>query len=281
MMRIIIALMMLLAAAGATAQRHITPQQPGKPAVTRPATEKPADLGKLAHYTDSEGRVVLVDTVSGTEFPDTTILRIPRMQYPLLHTLSVGVNIWDPAMRIFGQKYGGADAAVTLGLHNRYFPTFEAGLSVAHDTPSGSNFTFRSPLAAYFKIGADYNFFYNSNADYKLMAGVRYGITSFRYYIDNVTVDNGYWDSSSHFDIPGSTSLTGYFELLLGVRVKIAGPFSMGWAFKYHTIIHQSSQQWGLPMIIPGYGKRSGSITGAFSLIYTFTLNKPAPAAVE
>lgn len=281
LLRLLVALALGLTAFAATAQRQITPVQPGRPAAPASTEPRRPDMTKLAHYQDEKGGIVLVDTVTGLEYADTLQRRIPANRYPLLHSIAVGVNIWDGAMRIFGQKYGIGDASISVGLHNRYFPTFEAGISTASDTPSGSNFTYTSPMAPYFKIGADYNFFYNSNPDYRLMAGVRYGFTSFRYSVDNVTLDPGYWDEPAEFNIPRQTSTAGYFELMLSLRVKIVGPFHMGWSIKYHTLLHESRSAYGDPMVIPGFGKRSSPITGAFSLFYCFTVNKPAAEAVD
>ncbi len=272
-LRLLILLTVAVAAVQtAFARRQITPVQPGTPPPVVSATPRQPDMSKLAHFQDENGNVVLVDTVTGTEYPDTLLPAPPKMVYPLVHSLTVGVNIWDAAMRAFGQKFGIGDASVAIGFHNRYFPTVEAGVSTANDTPSGLNFTYRSPLAPYFKIGADYNFFYNSNAAYRLMAGVRYGITSFRYSYTDIALDEGYWQRPFMFDIPTQTSTTGYLEIMLSIRVRIAGPLLMGWAFKYHTILHSSAAAYGDPMVVPGYGKRAGAITGAFSIFYSFTL---------
>lgn len=278
---ILLAAAVMLICGAAMSQRKITPVQPGKPAPVVSDIPRKPEMDKLAHYHDDKGNIILVDTVTGMEYADTLATRIPAMKYPLLHSLTVGVNIWDPVMRAFGQKYGLADASVSVGLHNRYFPTFEAGLSRASDTPSGSNFTFRSPTAAYFKIGADYNFFYNSNPDYQLTAGLRYGITNFSYTIDNVSVSDGYWPEERPVDFPSQRVTAGYLEVMLGLRVKIAGPLSMGWAFKYHTLLHESRAPYGPAMIVPGFGKRGSPVTGMFSVFYVFTLNKPKPQAVE
>lgn len=267
--------------AGATAQRKITPVQPGRPPAPVTDTPRRPDMGKLAHYHDEQGNIILVDTVTGMEYADTLDIKLPAMRYPLLHSLTAGVNIWDGAMRAFGQKYGIGDAFVSVGLHNRYFPTFEAGLGKADDTPSGMNFTFRSPLAPYFKIGADYNFFYNSNPAYRLMAGVRYGITRFSSTVDGVTSGSGYWPTPPPAAFPSQSVTAGYLEVMLSLRVKIAGPFCMGWSFKYHAMLHESATPYGPPMIVPGFGKRGSPVTGAFSLLYDFTLNKPATHTVE
>lgn len=266
---------------GIMAQRRITP-------VTAPdARRQPVDSALIlkrqleqrrarsTHYHDAQGRTIMVDTVTGTEWIDSTLLPAPpKMKYPLLCDVTVGVNIWDPIMRIFGQKYGGIDFSASLNMHNRYFPTFEAGFGMSKNTPSGNNFTYRSPLAPYFKIGADYNFLYNSNPDYKFFAGVRYGFSAFKYEIPDATLSGDYWDDPVHITIPSTSVTAGWFEVGIGLRVNIWGPFSAGWSIKYHTLLHHSSPKTGNPWYIPGYGTFNSSLSGAFTFSYTIGLNK-------
>lgn len=267
-----------------TAQRRVTPAEPVVP--SRPATipddqRERISNGALVHRLDASGNEILVDTVTGREFVDSTALKsIPKMQYPLLHSLSFGVNVWDAAMRIFGQKYGLGDISATVSLHNRYFPTFEFGLGTANDTPSGLNFTFRSPVAPYFRLGADYNIFYNNSAYYQLKAGLYYGLSSFKWGLDNITLNDPYWGETTVFDMAERSCLAGWFEVRLGVKVKIAGPISLGWNFKFHKMLHTSNTGEGKPMIVPGFGKTSQAITGSFSIFYTLELNKKLTADV-
>ena len=89
-------------------------------------------------------------------------------------------------------------------------------------------------------------------------------------------------DDVSHITIdPGKRSSAGYFELVAGIKVKIGGPWSLGWALRYHSILHESDTPFGKSMYIPGYGKRNGAITGSFSIMYTLPLNKPAVPEVD
>lgn len=236
------------------------------------------------HYHDDQGRIIFVDTITGEQWIDSTAMfRVPKMKFPLLHSMSVSVNIWDPVMRIFGQHYGILDAAVEANLHNRYISVFEAGLGKADYTPSDGNFTYRSPLSFYFRLGANYNFLFNSNPNYMFTAGLRYGFSPFSYSVDNVTVDSPYWDESSTFNIPAQHATAGWLEFTLGLRVRLWGPISAGWSFKFHTLIHESRATYGKPWYIPGYGTRNGAITGSFSITYTLPLsglNKKASDAV-
>ncbi|MCH5325891.1 MAG: hypothetical protein J1E29_01665 [Duncaniella sp.] len=272
--------MLAIAVLPAESQRRITPVTPAIPgatpeSTTKIATEAPPDLSRVVSSIDADGRKVNIDTVTGIEYPDSLLLAPPPpMEYPLLYEGSAGVNVWDGAMRAFGQKYGLGDAWVELNMHNRYFPVFVAGVGNMADSPVNKNYTFRVPVAPYFKIGASYNFFYNSNPDYKLLAGLRYGFTAFKWSVTDVTVDEGYWNTPSHYSLDNISHTAGYIEVHFGIRVKIWGPISAGWSIIYHSLLHESSSAYGEPMYIPGFGTRKGAVTGNINLVYTIPLHK-------
>ncbi len=273
------------------AQRRITPVQ--TPAtMTQSVNETASDTSRInarrraqsISYVDDRGLTIYVDTVTNMEWTDSTLIgRVPKMQYPLLQSLSVGVNIWDPVMRIFGQHHGIADAWVELDMHNRYKVVAGAGLGTAKHRASDDGFLYRSPLSVFFRIGADYNFLFNSNPAYQFMGGVRYGFSPFSFSVDDVHMNDSYWGETNTINVPAQHATVGWFELCFGLRVKLWGPISAGWTFKYHTILHQSKCTYGRPWYIPGYGTRNGAVTGAFSIVYTIPLghmNKKAPREV-
>lgn len=281
----VLALLVLVSASGRE-KRRVSPVET-QAAQTQAINETANDTSRInakrraaagMTYVNDNGFTVYVDTITGDEWIDSTVIsRVPKMEYPLFHALSVGVNVWDPLMRAFGQHHGIADAWVELSLHNRYKPIFEIGLGTAKDKPSGMNFTYRSPLGVFFKIGANYNFFFNSNPDYSLFAGARYGFAPFSFAVDDVTVNSPYWDETATFNIPSQRVTAGWFELNLGLRVKLWGPISAGWTFRYKQILHESKTPYGKPWYIPGYGTRT-AVGGSFSIIYTIPidhLNKP------
>lgn len=234
-----------------------------------------ARRARSTHFHDDQGRVVYIDTVTGEQWMDSTALMpVVKMKYPLLHAVSAGIDIWDPLMRAFGQDYGLAGAWVELSLHNRYNPIFEFGLGTASHKPSDNNYTYKSSVSPYFKIGANYNFLYNSNPDYQFLGGLRFGFSPFSYSIDDITVNAPYWNETTKFNIPTQHTSATWFELVFGIRVKLWGPVSAGWAFKYHKILHESASKYGKPWYIPGYGSRLGALAGSFSISYTFSLDK-------
>lgn len=262
-----------------TAQRRISPvKTPGTEPVKNEARDSILESRRLVHYHDENGNVIVVDTVTGKEVRDTVPQPgeggIPKMIYPLLHSASVGLDIWDPVMRIAGNHYGLIGFSAQVSLHNRYIPTFEFGFGNADYTPDDGNFTYKSDLAPYFKIGCDYNIFYNSNPDYYLYAGLRYGFSFFSYELRNVRIENDYWGSIATVDMPKRDFNAHWLEFCIGLKVKIYGPVSMGWSVRYHSIMSETSLRYGPPYYVPGFGTHSSSIGGSFSIYYNFSLNK-------
>lgn len=270
---LIVALIFTVCGEIALGQRKVTPVKPSAGATLEPQPERERKIdptANLAETKDAQGNIVFIDTITGKEWVDTTARRgSTKMIYPLMESVTLGLNLWDPAMRLLGQKYGGADVWAELSLHNRYKPVVEFGMSSCNTTPDGQNYTFKSPLAPYFKIGANYNIFYNNNPAYQLLVGVRYGFTPFKYEVSRFTVDDSYWGEQQQLSIPIQSATAGYFEFLAGVRVMIGKGISLGWNVKYHALLHESKSDFGESMYIPGYGKRQGSISGSFSISYT------------
>lgn len=291
MRRLPLTLLLMTAAAVVTmlmAQRRITPVTPPPIAgqeQPKPDTAEVFDPSRLVHFHDADGNVVMVDTVTGREVADTTAAAardtLPRMEYPLWHAVSFGVDIWDPVMRAFGQHYGLIGFSAGVNLHNRYRPVVEVGLGDASYTPDDGNFTYKGKMAPYFKVGMDYNFLYNSNPAYEMFAGLRFGFSPFSYEITDVTVNSPYWQETGGFDIPSQSVTASYFEFLVGIKVNVWRGFSLGWTLKYHSLINDGKPRYGKPWYIPGFGTRGSSWAGGFSIYYTIPLNKRRRPVVE
>lgn len=281
----LIMVVMLGSALSLSAQRRVTPVTPRDPG-TQPQVltdlKQKIDSSRLVTTVDALGNTVTVDTVTGLEYVDSTLLKAPpKMEYPLIHEVIAGVNVWDPIMRALGQKYGLGDVWAELSMHNRYFPFLAIGVGNINDTPVDKNYTFKSPVAPYFKLGGSYNFFYNSNPDYRLQMGLRYGFSTYKWSVLDVTVDEGYWNAPTSYSLKDLSNTAGYLEITFGLKVKIAGNFSAGWTIVYHTVLHESKSPYGKPMYIPGYGKRNGAFTGNFSIMYTIPINKKTLSEVK
>lgn len=287
--RHILILMCVMFAVTAMAQRRITPV--ANPENKRPETETPAVKevkpgetpqrpASVIETRDMEGRVVLVDTISGVEYHDTITVKAPPTVYPRFTAVSVGVNVWDALARLTGQQYGVGGVWAELSIHNWFKPMVEVGLGMADYMPKDESYRYKSGMAPYFKIGLNYNFLYNSTPDYSVYLGLRYGISSFSYRVEDVTAVNGYWDESTSLNVPSQHATAGYFEFLFGLRVQIWRNISLGWELRVHKLLHQGAHPYGDPWYIPGFGTEGSLFSGAFSVSYTLPLQRGAKKTV-
>lgn len=242
------------------------------------STGKPASVVEM---TDMSGHTVLVDTISGVEYRDTILTQAPKLVYPRFESVSIGVNVWDPLMRCFGQKYGLIGFWGELSIHNWIKPVVEIGLGQADMTPDNGNYTYKSSVAPYFKIGLNYNFLYNSDPAYSVYAGLRYGISNFSFEATDVTLDQSYWGDDVTFNVPSQRTTVGYIEAAIGLKVMIFKNIYLGWDVRMHTIAHKSNLIYGEPWYIPGYGTRTSSFSASLSVSYTLPLHKCAPAVID
>ena len=284
----VLLMLLPLCPGSAEAQRRVTPVTPASPMrapvdsalIRQRALE--ARRARSTQYTDDQGKTVMVDTVTGTEWVDSTMLpKKPKMLYPKIYEVSVGLNLWDPIMRAFGQDYGIGGVDIRLNMHNRYIPAVEIGLGQARHNADEYGCTYRSPLAPYAKLGIDYNFLFNSNPAYQLYGGLRYGFASFKYEVTGATDPGTYWGDKTTFDIPSQSASAGWLEIVLGLRVRLWGNISAGWALRYHTILHQSHPVGGDPWYIPGYGTASSPLSGSITISYTIPLGHKRSAKVD
>ena len=271
----------------AHAQRRVNPVKTSPALQGKNENRQPGDsidYSKLMHYQDEKGNSFYIDTVTGREIPDTLSApvagRVPKMLQPLLFSTAVGIDLWDPIMRLFGQHYGLIEFSGELNLHNRYIPVVEVGVGTASSTPEESNFTYKVPLTPYFRIGCNYNFIYNSNPDYMAFAGVRFGWSHFSYDINDVSMSGSYWGEEVTFNFPRQTANVSYLQFLFGIRVKLSGPISMGWNLRYKAKLHESRSAYGQPWYIPGYGSRNGAFAGSFSVTYTIPFRRKEPVEI-
>ena len=277
------AVVAIAAILGVSAQRRVTPVTAASQGITGVNENKipgdSVDRSGFVEITDENGRKIMVDTINGRELPDSLIMlpdtaKVPKMIQPLVYSATVGVNLWDPFMRAIGQKYGLVDFSAEFNFHNRYIAVLEAGVGNADYTPDDNNYTYKVGLTPYFRIGANYNFLYNSNPDYSVYAGLRYGLSHFKYRLTDVTIDLPYWEETAKVDFPEQRSTVHHIKVLFGLRVKVFRQLSLGWEISYRGILKQTKQPGGNPWYIPGYGTSNGHLGAAFSVYYTFPLGK-------
>lgn len=243
--------------------------------------EKPAQ--PQLHYYDKHGNPLDVPVLFLSEL-DTVKKVKSGPVYPLLNSVSVGVNFFDAVMMACGQNHQSYNLEAELSLWNWFAPVVEAGIGFADNHPKDGNFHYKGKPSFFAKVGFNYNFLYKSNPDYQVFAGFRAGYAGFRYDVTDITVESPYWGQTGGFDIFNQTGSAFYGEALAGIRVRLGGAFSMGWTFRYHFKMHVSQPSSSNVWFIPGYGT-TGAINATFSLIYTMPLSRRTepqlPVAVQ
>lgn len=254
------------------AQRQVTPVE----------TDDKKPPSPTLHYYDKHGELLKEPVLFLAELDTATNTSVAaRPIYPRLHAIDFGLNFFDGILAIAGQKHGGADIWASLSMWNWLFPTVEAGIGIAHNTPNPGNFTYKGKPSPYFKIGADYNFLYKSNPDYRVMLGVRAAYSPFSFDVENITIDSPYWDESSNISLSGCKSQALWGEVLAGLKVNIWRHWSLGWTFRYHFLFGDPENDRANPWYIPGFGAKNSKINVTFSLIYTLPLHKKESTTLE
>lgn len=194
--------------------------------------------------------------------------------YPIITDITLGAGIGDAVGKIFGQSYSSFDLSASINMWNRLSPIVELGVGWANSTPEELNYTYKSKLAPYAKIGANYNFMFKSHPDYQFFAGIRAGYSTFKYDITNISISNGYWDESHAIDLLNQKSHAMWGELLLGLKVKLWQNISAGWTVKYHNVFSYKKNPNGDPWFIPGFGPRTSKLAVGFSVYYTLPTSR-------
>ena len=255
------------------------PDSASRPAPKRPkVTPVDVDDNKppvVMHYYDKHGEP-LKEPVMFLAVLDTVAKPKSKPVYPLYNGMSVGVNFGDAVMMAIGDRFGSFDIHADVSLHNWFFPVVEAGIGFADATPKKNNFTYRVSPSFYTKAGLDYNFLYKSDPAYRLFLGLRAGFSSFRYSVEGVSISDDYWGETQPDQKVGPLSCTAWWgEALVGIRVKIAGGFSLGWTLRYKYPFSVTRQRESEPWFIPGYGANPFGFT--LSAVWTFGGLKSPP----
>lgn len=202
---------------------------------------------------------------------------------PFFNGASIGVDVFGVGSKLFGGDFLSTEISLTANLKNKFLPTLELGYG-ATDTWSETGIHYKSS-APYFRIGVDYNTMAKKKEKNSyLFVGLRYGLTSFKYDISSMPMQDPIWGNSIGnpgltdgiwgggslpFDHPGMKATVQWFELVAGVKVQIYKNFSMGWAVRMKYKLSASIGEFGDPWYVPGYGKyKSNNIGVTYSLIY-------------
>lgn len=219
----------------------------------------------VLHYYDKHGEKLETPVLYLAELDTATTVR-PKSPYPLFNGVTVGVNFADAIMSAIGQKHCSYDISAMVSLHNWFFPVLEAGMGWGHHTETNDLFKVKAYPTIYAKVGINYNFLYKSDPAYMAYLGLRFGVSQCRWDKTDIRQTNEEGEVTYLPNEMDQRCTSIYGEILAGLKVKVVGPFSLGWNVRYRLGLHHSG---GMdPWFVPGYG--TGPIGFTFNAYLTF-----------
>ena len=181
--------------------------------------------------------------------------------------VAVSVDVVGAAQMLLS-SYGQYEAALHVNLKDKWIPVVEIGLGKADADDPATNLTYKTS-APYAKVGVDFNLTKNKHDVYRVIGGVRYAFTSFKYDVSGPVVKDPIWKSEAPFTLDGVKCSQHWMELVAGVDAKVAGPLRMGWTVRYRRRLVHSDDQYGAPWYVPGYGRSGNSrLGGTFNITF-------------
>ena len=238
--------------------------QSNKGTISPVESDDDAPAKPTLHYYDKHGNKLDKPVLYLAELDTATTVR-PKSPYPLYCGVTVGVNFADAIMSATGQTHSSYDVSAMVSLHNWFFPVVEAGIGWGHHTETNDLFKVKAKPGMYAKVGINYNFLYKSDPAYMAYVGLRFGVAQCRW--DKTDIKSSDEEGTTIYlpDEMDRRSTSTYGEVVAGLKVKIAGPFALGWSLRYRIGLHSSGGE--SPWFVPGYG--TGPLGFTFNAYWT------------
>ena len=167
--------------------------------------------------------------------------------------------------------YASSEIAIEANFGNRLYPIAEIGYGWCDATDETNGIRYKTN-APYYRVGLNYNFSTtreNPNPDYCIFGIGRIGWTNCRYDVDTPPVTDPVWGGSTSLHLSGVKGSAAWAEVGVGLRMKIAKNFHMGWSVRYKARLSQEKAHNSEMWYIPGYGiNKSTGFGGTYNLIY-------------
>lgn len=185
-------------------------------------------------------------------------------------SIAVSADVFGFAYSLL-EEFTSSEFAVEANFGNRIYPIAEVGLGWCSTTDETTGIEYKTN-APYYRVGVNYNFSTTNekpNPNYGIFGIARFAWTSCEYDVTTPPIIDPVWGGTAALDLNGVKGTATWAEIGVGVRVKIAKNFHMGWSIRYKARISQektsNSQMW----YIPGYGiNKSTCFGGTYNLIY-------------
>ena len=201
-----------------------------------------------------------------------------KYRYRLFNGLNVSVDILDPVLYAAAFEHASFEAQLMADFHHRFFPMASFGMGIADETSDNGleygtgkkqEFTFKSDLAPFGKVGFAYNIDYNSTRPNDLyLIFLRYGLAFNKADITNLYYADELWGSLGPIAINDQEYTTQWVEVGGMVKVQIVKHISLGWDLYFKVKVTQSGTQYGAPFFVPGYGPNKSHVGFSFRLYY-------------
>jgi len=186
---------------------------------------------------------------------------------PLFSGVAVSADVVGFAMKAVGAKYANMEVGARLNFRDKYFPVAELGIGDCHreGAETGNIFSTTSP---YMRFGMDYNFNKKHNGN-RLFGMFRYGLSSFKYDIENETFTDPIYGTTKPLSISGEKATGQWLEFGVGLETRLWKFISLGWSIRYKFRLSLKRPDEGAPYYIPGFGKNdSNSFGGTMNLVF-------------
>ena len=185
---------------------------------------------------------------------------------PLFNGVYVFADLAGPLQMAFTDS-GQAEGGVQVNLKGRFFPVFEAGYGMANSKNEETKTSFKTN-SPYFRIGCDYNALKRKNTPYKLLIGLRYAVSPFKFSIENPSVTDPIWNTNQAISLENISQTYHWAEAVVGVNVKIYKMLHLGWTLRYKYKVASTGANNIVPHYAPGFGSGGTSnFGGTFNII--------------
>lgn len=239
--------------------------QSNKGTITPVESDDNAPLKPTLHYYDKHGEKLAEPVLYLAELDTAKAVR-PSSPYPLFNGVTVGVNFADAIMSAIGQNHSSYNINAMVSLHNWFFPVVEAGIGWGNYSDINDLYKIKAYPTAFAKVGINYNFLYKSDPAYMVYIGLRFGIAQCKWDKTDIRSTNEEGETVTSPDELDLRCMSIHGEVVGGLKVKIVGPFSLGWNVRYRAGLHHSGGM--SPWFVPGYG--TGPLGFTFNAYLTF-----------
>lgn len=205
--------------------------------------------------------VVLAGTALAVQAQGQSAETGQRDSIPLFKGVAVSLDLVGPAQLLLSD-YGQYEGALRVNLREKYFPVVEVGYGKAdNDYDELTKIRYKTS-APYFRVGLDVNMLKNKRSGNHLLVGLRYGFTSYRMDVDHLPFTDPWWGWDVTYGVKDERCNQHWVEAVVGVDAKVAGPFRLGWSFRYKNRLAHEDGALGNSWYVPGFGKQGTSRLG-------------------